>query len=164
MGASFAVNGNKWFFFFLLHLFSVLALRWPWKVWGPPSLRAYHPIFASWWRYAWMKTQQRGLNLTWLCQFWKKCRTNEPPIVPVCTWTSHPRWWCGAYQYCLKLLHCCCIQGHCSSCFSDKYSSGYFYNCFVFLFIFNVMSPYSCLFWSSISAALMNEYNLQTCT
>lgn len=143
---------------------SVLAFRWPWKVWGLRSLLAYHPIFASWWRYAWMKTQQRDLNLTWLCQFWKKCRTNEPHPVSVCTWSSHPRWWCGAYQYCLKLLHCCCIQGHCSSCFWDEYSSGYFYNCFVFLFIFNVMSPYSRLFWSSISATLMNEYSLQTCT
>lgn len=69
-----------------------------------------------------------------------------PASVPVCTWTSHPRWWCGAYQYCLKLWHCCCIQGHCSSCFWDKYSSSYFYNCFVFHLIFNVMSPYSCLF------------------
>lgn len=32
-------------------------------------------------------------------------------------------------------------------------------------FIFNVVSPYSCFFFlSSISATLMNEYNLQTCT
>lgn len=66
---------------------SVLALRLPWRVWGPLSPLAYRPTFANSWRYAWMKTQQRGLNLTWLCQFWKKCRTNEPPV-PSCPETD----------------------------------------------------------------------------
>lgn len=61
------------------------ALRLPWRVWGPLSHLAYRHTFASSWRYAWMKTQQRGLNLTWLCQFWKKCRTNENSPVPSCT-------------------------------------------------------------------------------
>lgn len=109
--------------FYVSEFLCALVLRWPLKVWGPPSLLAYRPIFASWWRYAWMKTRRRGLNSTWLCQFWKKCRTNE---LPSCAWTSHPSWWCGAYQYCLKLL-CCCVQGHCGSCFWDNTAAAFFH-------------------------------------
>lgn len=71
-----------------------------------------------------------------ICKLMKICMNEDPAkrpkfdmIVPIlekmqdkwstlCAWTSHTRWWCGAYQYCLKLLHCCCIQSHCSSCFT----------------------------------------------
>lgn len=55
----------------------VLGYRFLWRGWGPLSPLASLPTFASSWRYAWTKIQQRGLNLTWLCQFWKKCRTSE---------------------------------------------------------------------------------------
>lgn len=58
------------------------SFRLPWRAWGPPSHLEYRHIFASLWRYAWTKTRRRGLNLIWLCQFWKKCRTNKKQILP----------------------------------------------------------------------------------
>lgn len=67
------------------------SFRFPWRAWGPPSHLEYRHTFASSWRYAWTKTRRRGLSLIWLCQFWKKCRTNKKkkknrnPSAPSCT-------------------------------------------------------------------------------
>lgn len=141
--------------FYVSEVVSALVLRWPLKVWGPPSLLAYRPIFASWWRYAWMKTRQRGLNSTWLCQFWRKCRTNE---LPSCAWTSHPSWWCGAYQYCLKLLLLLRSRPLWLLLLRQIQPLSFF-----FIFIFKVMSHYSRLFWSAISASWMSSVRNKRC-
>lgn len=144
---------------------SVLALRLPWRVWGPLSHLEYRHIFASLWRYAWMKTQQRGLNLIWLCQFWKKCRTNKnKSFCALLCWTRYHKWWCGAYQYCLKILLCCCIQRHCSFSFWDKFSSSHIFYIFIFLnrdikllFVSYFVTDLLSATWN-----YMDMYNLQT--
>lgn len=111
-----------------------VLFRLPWRAWGPPSRLEYRHIFASLWRYAWTKTRRRGLNSIWLCQFWKKCRTNSAtnPLRALLYWTRYDKWWCGAYQYCLKILLCCCIQGHCSFSFWEKFSSSHIIDIFYF--------------------------------
>lgn len=110
------------------------SFRLPWRAWGPPSHLEYRHIFASLWRYAWTKTRRRGLNLIWLCQFWKKCRTNKrnKSFRALLFWTRYDKWWCGAYQYCLKILLCCCIQGHCSFSFWEKFSSSHIFYIYIF--------------------------------
>lgn len=85
---------------------------------------------------------------------------------PVLNQISYPKWWCGAYQYCLKLILCCCIQRYCSSCFWDKFSSGYiFYIVFLFVFYFSMWyQVVICVFFVTdpLSAIWnhMDEYNL----
>lgn len=64
--------------------------------------------------------------------------TCSPPCPPVLDRISYPRWWCGAYQYCLKLLFCRCIRRHCSFCFWDESSSSHFFY-IVFVFLVNVI-------------------------
>lgn len=123
------------FFSVALYTLPVCSSRLPWKAWGPPSHREYRHIFASLWKYAWTKTRRRGPSLIWLCQFWKKCRTNRNlnTSVSLLYWTRYDKWWCGAYQYCLKILLCCCIQGHCSFSFWEKFSSSHIFYIFYFL-------------------------------
>lgn len=49
-------------------------------------------------------------------------------------------WWCGAYQYCLKLLLYRCIQRHCS--FWDEFSRSLFILFFFSSFFSNVISRF----------------------
>lgn len=123
----------------------VLAFRLPWRVWGPLSLPASLPTSASSWRYAWTKTQLRGRSLTWLCQFWKKCRTSEKPPLPSLYWTDKlldifPQislWYGGVVLTSIALNYSlyCCIQRHCSFRFWEESSSSHFFlYCFCFLF------------------------------
>lgn len=63
-------------------------------------------------------------------------------------------WWCGAYQYCLKLLLYRCIRRHCSFCFWDESSSSHFFYIIFFLlslFFLNVISSfyYRLCHWSA---------------
>lgn len=47
-------------------------------------------------------------------------------------WTRSDNCSCGADQYCLKILPCCCIQGHCSFSFWEKFSSSHIFIFFNF--------------------------------
>lgn len=140
------------------------SFRLPWRAWGPQSHLEYRHIFASLWRYAWTKTRRRGLNLIWLCQFWKKCRTNKKnkSFRALLFWTRYDKWWCGAYQYCLKILLCCCIQGHCSFCFWEKFSSSHIFYILNF-FLIVISDSYLCLCVTDLPSTPWNyadKYNL----
>lgn len=81
---------------------------------------------------------------------------------PVLKQISNPKWWCGAYQYCLKLLLCCCIQHHYSFCFQDKFISDHLF-CFFVLVECDIRFLYASSFSLSTVSATWNhkdDYNL----